>query len=83
MNKWGFGEMSDTSEGIIAATVPERVSVPSTEIDPLTGNVVINWDIPYNNGAEIIAYHIEALAVTGIWKEIAQCDGSSMVVVQT
>jgi hypothetical protein len=55
-NKWGQGEESDTSVGIIAATIPDRVDVPATSIDVITGDLVVTWLQPYNNGAQIDSY---------------------------
>lgn len=55
-NKWGFGVKSAVSDGILAATVPERVDVPSTEIDSVSGDLLISWTAPYYNGAAIEAY---------------------------
>lgn len=69
MNKWGWGPYTaEPNTEILAATVPVKVPIPSTSIDPVTGGVMIQWDAPYNNGAEIIAYHIEILDSTDAWQ---------------
>lgn len=66
-NKWGFGEESDTSVGIIAATIPDKVIVPETTIDSITGDLVVTWQPPYNNGAQINSYQIEITTSNGLW----------------
>ena len=41
VNKWGEGEESLSSFGIIAATVPDRVITATTEVEIITGGIKI------------------------------------------
>ena len=55
-NKWGFGEFSD-SVLFDASFKPEAL-----ETTPTTSNsgamVKIEWDLPFNNGAQITAFQV-------------------------
>jgi hypothetical protein len=66
-NKWGASEFSPLSDAILAATVPDRVEIPTTSIDSETGSVKITWVAPYENGAVIDAYQVEVTDSNGLW----------------
>jgi hypothetical protein len=84
MNRWGKGPFTaEPHTEILAATVPSKVAIPVTTIDPLTGGVMISWDEPNTNGAIILAYHIELLASDDSWQSDASCDGSLSSVVSS
>jgi hypothetical protein len=60
LNKWGWGDYtSEPYLEILAATIPSRVGIPVTTIDPLTGGFQITWTAPSENGAIITSYSIE------------------------
>jgi len=67
-NKWGWSLYSPTSQAIIAATVPERVNIPVTQISADNGDVLITWEAPFENGAPIGAYQVEINNQNGLWQ---------------
>jgi len=82
-NKWGWSDYSVISDAILAATVPERVSIPETQIDTQTGGVLITWQAPYFNGASIDAYQVEVMDSNGLWKDFDTTETSTVVSMAT
>jgi hypothetical protein len=80
-NKWGWGPYTSTPAEILAASIPYRVDIAVTTIDPITGGVKIDWTAPYYNGAEITSYTIEIQDSNSLWQSDAQCDGSDSAIV--
>jgi hypothetical protein len=82
MNRWGWGPFSpEPHTEILAATIPEKVPIPQTSINPADGGVLIAWDAPYENGSAITQYSIEILDSSDLWNQAAECDGSLASVV--
>lgn len=79
-NIHGWGQAS-TPAYLKAAQKPSQIPSVTTSIDASTGNLVISWTTPNNNGDTIFAYHIGVQnKVTSAWSNPATCVGTSPTV---
>lgn len=82
LNKWGWGPYTqDPQLEILAATIPSRVDIAVTTIDPLTGGVMISWLAPNDNGQAISSYTIEIYDFMGLWQSDSSCNGAEAEVI--
>jgi hypothetical protein len=56
-NDWGYGPFS-TITSVKASSVPNKVAMPTTSIDGVTGGIRVNWVSPYANSEIIDKYLI-------------------------
>ena len=81
VNKWGQGEFSDEAI-ILSAYKPGQVNAVYTSIDPATGDVVLEWDLPNERGDPIETYTILILCTDGNFRvETQNCDGNDAAIV--
>ena len=82
-NIWGWGAYS-TIVTIKAARVPSQMSAPATSIDVSTGDLVVSWIQPDEQGSSITSYFIEfGNADSSVWYEYqATCDGEDPSVLE-
>ena len=57
-NIWGWGSFSSTTS-IVASAVPAQMAAPVTSVDIPTGDLVIDWTAPENNGSPVTMYQIK------------------------
>jgi len=72
-NRWGWGQFSTPNLVMETAKAPERVAVPETTIEPQTGAVKIEWEVPDDNGSGITDYNLEIKAADATWHSTADC----------
>ena len=77
-NIWGWGDFSPIAT-IRASTVPNSVPKIITSYDPITGNFVISWNQPKNNGDVVTQYNIQIFSnSSNTWyNDLVDCDGST------
>ena len=75
MNIWGWGPFSPVAT-IKASTVPNAVTNIVTSYDSVTGNFMISWNVPQNNGDLVSFYKIQVYSnSTSTWNEDPNCNG--------
>ena len=80
-NIFGWGLPSLVTQ-IKAAREPGTPLAPVTTIDPIHGDLAIDWAAPDARGDAITAYWVEIADRTGVWhNETATCDGSTSPIV--
>lgn len=57
------------------AKAPNYVSTAQTTIEPQTGAVKIEWEVPGDNGSKITGYQVAIKNVDGAWKQTKDCTG--------
>ena len=66
----------------MASSVPEQVAAAVTSIEVSTGDLVINWAAPENNGSPITMYQIHIRDKAGSqFLSHASCDGANSTIV--
>lgn len=79
-NKWGWGKFSTPNLVVETAKAPEKIPSAETSIEPQTGALKIEWEVPDDNGSEIHNYNLQIKNVVGQWKETEDCrDKKSMM----
>lgn len=75
-NKIGLGAYTDAFQ-IVAATVPNQPSAPSTSVNDLETYISISWSLPsQTGGVSISGYRIYIETSSGSWsQEPINCDG--------
>eukprot|EP00347_Sterkiella_histriomuscorum_P017133 403350540 len=83
-NLFGWGK-TGTPEYFKAASKPSVITSVSTSIDSTTGNLVISWTPPNNNGDLITKYLVEVQDKDppNAWSSPATCVGTSATVLAT
>eukprot|EP00347_Sterkiella_histriomuscorum_P011727 403371340 len=83
-NLFGWGK-TGTPEYFKAASKPSVITSVSTSIDSTTGNLVISWTPPNNNGDLITKYLVEVQDkdAPNAWSSPATCVGTSATVLAT
>lgn len=82
-NRWGWGQFSTPNLVMETAKAPERVSTPETTIEPQTGAVKIEWEVPEENGSGITDYNIELKAADGTWQVTSDCKDKHSIMQST
>lgn len=79
-NKWGWGKFSTPNLVIETAKAPEKIPSAETSIEPQTGALKVEWEVPDDNGSEIHNYNLQVKNAVGEWKETEDCrDKKSMM----
>ena len=80
-NSVGYSEFSDPVS-ILAAQIPDTPNAPTTTISN-RWTVVVDWNAPYNGGADITSYTIEIRTTDAsvYFVDSADCDGSDAATV--
>lgn len=81
-NSFGYSTTFSNEVTILQAVEPETPTAPVTSV--LADKVIINWDAPYWNGAEVTTYRIFVQASSGgfISAPSSGCDGTDTFVVE-
>lgn len=58
VNKWGQASEWSDPVTILAATVPEAVSVVSSEIEVTTGGLLVSWETPHHRGTQVTSFEL-------------------------
>ena len=79
-NAYGLSNYSEILT-ILAAAEPGQVGTPMTET--VNSNILIKWSRPAANGSPVTSYTIQVLQAGGKYStELANCDGSSGVIIE-
>lgn len=63
---------------VVAATSPDVVTTPTTEVEATAGSISITWVAPGERGDAISSYTVEIQGASGSWAaETAYCGGST------
>jgi hypothetical protein len=80
-NIWGWGPYSATTQ-IVASAVPAQMIAVVTSIDIATGDLVLDWTAPEDNGSPITMYQVEIRDKVGVaWGSHPACDATTAALV--
>jgi hypothetical protein len=78
VNKWGPATLWSEPTTILAATVPEIVATITSQIDPTTGGILIQWQPPHHRGSPLTQYKLQIESKAGVFNLIGECTGLSL-----
>ena len=78
VNKWGPGIEWSEPTTVLAATLPQKVSGLSSDIDLATGGVLLQWAMPHHNGATVTEFKVQVRDSNGDWQIMSLCSGSEL-----
>jgi hypothetical protein len=72
-NRWGPGPFCWPHLEIVDARAPERTNTPDSTIDPIDGDLKIEWETPNGNGLVVTSYQVEVMNSNGNWEYTEEC----------
>jgi hypothetical protein len=78
INRWGESTWFSDPTVILAATIPGQVLNVVTTIDPITGGLLVQWDLPLDQGTAVTDYFVEIEAKSTDFEKIASCTGTEL-----